>query len=102
MLNSNLNLGHSPAVIRGEYLLREMTIGAHDCGVSLVPRQEHRLLVPDRCPAPHPPPRAVAGAAVELVVLVAAAAVGDGHRARLYVYAHECARNYVQTGAPRR
>jgi hypothetical protein len=99
VLNPNPDLGLASAVIHGEHLSRATTIGAHDCGVSLAPRQEHRLVVPDRCPAPHPPP---AVAAVVLVVLVVVAVVADGRRARLYVCARERARNHVRTEAPRR
>jgi hypothetical protein len=100
VLNPNPNLGLASAVIHGEHLSRATTIGAHDYGVSLAPRQEHRLVVPDRCPAPYPPPP-VAAAAV-MVVLVVVAAVGDARRARLYVCARECARNHVQIEAQRR
>jgi hypothetical protein len=72
-----------------------VTIVAHDCGVSLVHRQDYRPAVHGRFPGLHPPP------VVVLVVLVAVA-VEVAHRDSLYVCARACVRNHVQIEAPRR
>jgi hypothetical protein len=72
-----------------------MTIGAHDCGVSLRTLQERRLVEPDRHPALHPP-------AVVDVLAVPVAGVGNVRHVHPCVCARECAHNHVQTEAPRR
>lgn len=99
MSNPNPNLGHLPALARGEPLPRVMTICARDCGMSLPTLQELRLVVePDRYPALHPP--AVVDVLAVLVVVVAK--VGNVHHVHPYVCARECVHNHVQTEAPRR
>jgi hypothetical protein len=96
-----LDLGHARAVVRGEHPLRAMTIGAHDCGVSLLPLQEHHPVEPDRCPALHPAATAVTEAAA-LAVVVVMEVVAVAHRARPCVCVRVRGRTHVQIEAPRR